>query len=242
MIRQLDTIAYNNRLRAIRPEQKVLFAFLLLIMAMADSWKVQAMITVWLAIWIIGYARVSWKVYAKALGAVALFLLMSVPALLVSIDRSFHVSLDHSQLVTVMSLLSRSIAAWSCLFFLLVTTPFPEMLSVLKRMKVPSILMELFFFTYRFVFVFEKAAEELYVAMKARNGGTHWRHGGMLVFQLFQKIWHSYEALRLALWARGVSGEMAYVPTETYHKTNKRYLWEAVIGLSLLLWLSMIGG
>ncbi|SFA40357.1 cobalt/nickel transport system permease protein [Parageobacillus thermantarcticus] len=237
MIRQLDTVAYDNRLRTIRPEQKMIFAILLLIMAMIGSWKMQVMITIWLAVWIIGYARVSWKVYAKALGVVALFLIMSLPALLVSLDKSFHVSIDRSQIFTVMSLLSRSAAAWSCLFFLLVTTPFPEMLHVLKRMKVPSIIIELLFFTYRFVFVFEKAAEELYVAMKARNGGNHWRHGGMLVFQLFQKIWHSYEALRLALWARGVSDEMVYVHVGTYNEKSKRYLWEAAIGISLLLWL-----
>lgn len=235
MIRQFDTIAYDNRLRTIRPEQKVIFAFLLLMMAMIGSWKTQVMITIWLAAWIIGYARVSWKVYAKALGVVALFLMVSFPALLVSIDSSFHVSIDRSQISTVMSLLSRSVAAWSCLFFLLVTTPFPEILYVLKRMKVPSIIIELLFFTYRFVFVFEKAAEELYVAMKARNGGNHWRHGGMLVFQLFQKIWHSYEVLRLALWARGVSDEMTYVHVETYNEKNKRYLWEAAIGICLLL-------
>jgi cobalt/nickel transport system permease protein len=185
MIRQFDTIAYDNRLRTIRPEQKVIFALLLLMMAITGNWKTQVMMTIWLAIWIIGYARVSWKVYAKALGVVALFLMMSFPALLVSIDKSFHVSIDRSQIFIAMSLLSRSVAAWSCLFFLLMTTPFPEILYVLKRMKVPSIIIELLFFMYRFVFVFEKAAEELYVAMKARNGGNHWRHGGMLVFQLF---------------------------------------------------------
>ncbi|MED4970682.1 cobalt ECF transporter T component CbiQ [Parageobacillus toebii] len=235
MIRQFDTIAYNNRLRTIRPEQKVIFALLLLMMAITGNWKTQVMMTIWLAIWIIGYARVSWKVYAKALGVVALFLMMSFPALLVSIDKSFHVSIDRSQIFIAMSLLSRSVAAWSCLFFLLVTTPFPEILYVLKRMKVPSIIIELLFFMYRFVFVFEKAAEELYVAMKARNGGNHWRHGGMLVFQLFQKIWHSYEVLRLALWARGVSDEMTYVHVETYNEKNKRYLWEAAIGICLLL-------
>lgn len=235
MIRQFDTIAYDNRLRTIRPEQKVIFALLLLMMAITGNWKTQVMMTIWLAIWIIGYARVSWKVYAKALGVVALFLMMSFPALLVSIDKSFHVSIDRSQIFIAMSLLSRSVAAWSCLFFLLVTTPFPEILYVLKRMKVPSIIIELLFFMYRFVFVFEKAAEELYVAMKARNGGNHWRHGGMLVFQLFQKIWHSYEALRLALGARGVSDEMTYVHVETYNEKNKRYLWEAAIGICLLL-------
>jgi cobalt/nickel transport system permease protein len=235
MIRQFDTIAYDNRLRTIRPEQKVIFALLLLMMAITGNWKTQVMMTIWLAIWIIGYARVSWKVYAKALGVVALFLMMSFPALLISIDSSFHVSIDRSQMFIAMSLLSRSVAAWSCLFFLLVTTPFPEILYVLKRMKVPSIIIELLFFMYRFVFVFEKAAEELYVAMKARNGGSHWWHGGMLVFQLFQKIWHSYEALRLALWARGVSNEMTYVHVETYNEKNKRYLWEAAIGICLLL-------
>lgn len=237
MIRQFDTIAYNNRLRAIRPEQKVIFALILLMMAMTGSLKTQVMITIWLAVWIIGYARVSWKVYAKTLGAVALFLIMSFPALFVSMDKPFHVSVDRSQISTLVTLLSRSVASWSCLFFLLVTTPFPEMLYVLQRMKVPSVIIELLFFTYRFVFVFEKAAEELYVAMKARNGGNHWRHGGMLVFQLFQKIWSSYEALRLALWARGAFDEIAYVHMETYNEKNKRYLWEAAIGISLLLWL-----
>lgn len=50
MIRQFDTIAYDNRLRTIRPEQKVIFALLLLMMAITGNWKTQVMMTIWLAI------------------------------------------------------------------------------------------------------------------------------------------------------------------------------------------------
>jgi len=237
MISHFDTIAYNNQLRKVRPEQKVFFAFLLLLIAMLGSWKAQLIMIFWLGIWIIGYAGVSWKVYAKTLVLMSVFLMISWPLLIISIDHSFQISVDSARISMGIALSLRSMAAWSCLFFLLVTTPFPEFLYVLKKIRVPLVIIELLFFTYRFVFVLERAAEELYTAMKARNGGNHWRHGGMLIFQLFQKVWCSYNALLLTLRARGFSDELVYIHMETYSVGNKRYFVEAVIGVVLLLWL-----
>ncbi|MED5051559.1 MULTISPECIES: cobalt ECF transporter T component CbiQ [Anoxybacillaceae] len=236
MIRHFDMIAYHNRLRRLRPEQKTLFSFLLLLNTMVGSRGTHLFIIFWLAIWTIGYAGVSWKVYVKTLGMVILFLLISWPILLISLD-SWHISVNRGNIPAAIDVSLRSIAAWSCLFFLLVTTPFPELLYVLKKLKIPSVMIELLFFMYRFIFVFEQAAEELYTAMKARNGGSHWRHGAMLIFQLWQKVWGAYHALLLALRARGFSDELVYIQNETGGVWSKRYIVEAIAGMGVLIWM-----
>ncbi|QPA32439.1 cobalt ECF transporter T component CbiQ [Thermaerobacillus caldiproteolyticus] len=241
MMSRFDTIAYNNRLRKVPPEQKVFFSFLLLFIVMLGNRDMQTVIIIWLAVWIVWYARVSWQVYVKALLLVLTFLCVSFPLLIVSIDHSFHISVNSSNISLVITLCFRSIAAWSCLFFLLVTTPFTEFLYTLKRMKVPSIIIELLFLTYRFVFVFARAADELHVAMKARSGGNHWRHAAMLIFQLIQKTWLYYEALSFALRARSFSGEITYVQKEG-DVLCKRYLFEAIIGVVMIVLLGVIGG
>ncbi|RAK19547.1 cobalt/nickel transport system permease protein [Anoxybacillus vitaminiphilus] len=241
MIKQFDAVAYNNRLRKVPPEQKVFFAFVLLFIVMFGNREIQAAIIVWLLVWIVGYARVSWRMYAKAAFAASVFLFASLPLLIVSVDRSFHIFLNKAAVDLALDLFFRSFAAWSCLFFLLLTTPFTELLYMFKRIKVPLIIIELLFLVYRFVFVFAQAAEELWIAMKARNGGNHWRQGGMLIFQLVQKIWFHYEALSLALRARNFSGEVAYLQRYDYAVCN-RYLIEAIVGVSALLLFGWIGG
>ncbi|WP_240491804.1 CbiQ family ECF transporter T component, partial [Acinetobacter baumannii] len=51
-------------------------------------------------------------------------------------------------------LFMRSLASVSCLYFILLTVPFTELLAVLRRMKMPVLLTDLLLVMYRFVFVF----------------------------------------------------------------------------------------
>lgn len=52
-----------------------------------------------------------------------------------------------------MLVLSRALGAVSCLYFLSLSTPLPELLAVLRRVHVPAIMVELAVLIYRYIFI-----------------------------------------------------------------------------------------
>lgn len=53
--------------------------------------------------------------------------------------------------------LARAVGAVSCLYFLSLTTPVPEVLSVLRRLRMPGVLLDLAILIYRYIFILQTA-------------------------------------------------------------------------------------
>jgi len=53
-------------------------------------------------------------------------------------------------------------------FLVIYTTPFPEIIRALKVLKAPDSLLMIITLTYKYVFIFAKTAEEMYLAKKSR--------------------------------------------------------------------------
>ncbi|AGT32129.1 cobalt ABC transporter permease [Geobacillus genomosp. 3] len=236
MIREFDRWAYDNRLRTWRAEWKLLLTFAMLFFAMIGDWREQWLVLVGMAYWTMGRARVPFSLYGKAMLAASAFLGISLLTLVVSVSFPFRLSIVDSQLQPAAELAIRSLAAWSCLFFLLVTTPVPELFAVLRGMGLPTALVELCVLMYRFIFLLEQAAAELMLALRARNGGRHWRHGGMLMYQLWMKAWQSYEAFSRSLAARGGMASIVY--TSQPPKTNM-HLADIAAGVVMVVLLGL---
>jgi cobalt/nickel transport system permease protein len=157
-------------------------AIALFILSYLAPTYVQIIITVWLGIWIVGYARIPFKFYGQLLLITLSFWLVSVPALFISGVGLEHLSLvqeDVGQGIKLGSLylyisqqgidqcrelFTRAIALTSCLYFVLLTTPFPDILKVLHRCGCPAIITELLGLMYRFIFVLTATANELLTA------------------------------------------------------------------------------
>ena len=77
----IDTLAYTNRLRWLPPEQKLMFASTLLMIAAFSHPLVQVLIAVWISIWTVVYAGIPAKTYIKLLYLATFFWLTSLPAL-----------------------------------------------------------------------------------------------------------------------------------------------------------------
>ncbi len=74
---QLDTLAYTNQLRDVPPEHKLAFVLTVLIIALCAHPLVQLVITLWLSVWTVGYAKIPLGVYFRLLMVVAMFWLAS---------------------------------------------------------------------------------------------------------------------------------------------------------------------
>lgn len=252
----IDTFSYQNRLRSLPPQQKVLFAGTVLILALVVRPIVQVAIAIWMSIWIVKYAGIPNKIYARMLSVAIGFWLTSIPALLiagVAISQrsqiqadvlsglsigSYYLYLSQQGVLQVGLIFTRTIATVSCLYFLLLTTPFTEILQVMRRVKCPEILTELLLLMYRFIFILLSTASELWTAQQSRNGYRtyqRWFYSlSLLVSQLFRKTMENYQQFVLSTAARGFNGTFRVWSPQRYQR-SRRYTIEASFGCFLLL-------
>lgn len=101
------------------------------------------------------------------------------------------------------------------------TTPFFEIIRALKVVKVPDTFLMVIILSYKFIFIFSKTVEEIYLAMKSRLAGPvnsaaiRELVAGRIYF-LFKKSQMRYEETCLAMEARGFSGEMTLYSYRTF--------------------------
>jgi cobalt/nickel transport system permease protein len=251
MHHHLDVYTYANRLRQISPQQKLWFAIAVILIALMTHPITQLLIAVWLGVWTVGYARIPAKVYLNVLTIAGLFLLTSIPALVVSVvsmEEIASVQLDQvggitvgnwylfvsrSGLIQAFQVGTRSIACTSCLLFVMFTIPFTDLLQVLRQWRVPTLLTELLLLMYRFIFLFLDVVTELQLAQRARGGyrtRQRWMYSvGLLVSQLLIRSLQHYHYFSLALAARGFNGNFQVYSNQSY-LYSKRYAIESLIG------------
>ncbi|XGB39115.1 MAG: hypothetical protein LVT47_13595 [Cyanobacteria bacterium LVE1205-1] len=85
MHHHLDTYTYQNHLRTLPPQQKLIFALVVMGIALMTHAFIQGLIFIWLTIWTVYYARIPYQVYTSTLAVMIIFFLTSVPALVVEI-------------------------------------------------------------------------------------------------------------------------------------------------------------
>jgi cobalt/nickel transport system permease protein len=251
MHHHLDVYTYSNHLRQISPQQKLWFVIAVILIALMTHPITQLLIVVWLGVWTIGYARIPAKVYLNVLMVAGLFLLTSIPALVinvVSVEQIASVQLDQvggvtlgnwyllisrSGLAQAFQIGLRSLACTSCLLFVLFTIPFTDLLQVLRQWRVPILLTELLLLMYRFVFLFLDVVTELQLAQRSRGGyrtRQRWIQSvGLLVSQLLVRSLQHYQYFTLALTARGFNGSFQVYSSQPY-LYSKRYAIESLIG------------
>lgn len=251
MHHHLDAYAYTNHLKQIPPLQKLLFALTTLAIALLAHPLTQAAIFVWLNLWTIGYARIPIKVYGRVLGVVSIFLLTSLPALLINaialdeitaiqanslgglVIGNWYLFVSYSGLMQAMEIVVRSLACFSCLLFILFTIPFAELLSILRQCRFPPVLLDLLLLMYRFVFLFLDVATQLHLAQQARSGyctRQRWMQSvALLAGQLVVRSLQRYQQFSLGLTARGFNGQFQVYCNQSYHY-SRRYALESLLG------------
>lgn len=256
MHHQIDSLAYANRLRNIPPEHKIGFAITLFCLSWLASPILQLLISVWIAIWIIAYAKIPASVYLKLQIIPIGFLLTSIPALIFGIVQlpdlgliqpdiyggitvgNFFLYISNQGIEQVSTLLTRSIALTACLYFILLTVPFVEIIRTLQRLGCPNLITELLTLMYRFIFLLTETASELLTAQQTRVGYRTWKVGirsaAIIVSKLLQRTLENYRQISLGLISRGFMGELKVISIRSY-QPNLRYTIEAISGSLLLL-------
>ncbi|MEH2261308.1 cobalt ECF transporter T component CbiQ [Nostoc sp.] len=253
---QLDTLAYTNRLRRLPPEHKIIFAFTTLAISLVTHPLVQILIALWLGVWTVVYAKIPAGVYFRLLMFTIVFCLTSLPALMVNgvaitdlpkvqLDSwygltfgHFYIYISHNGSIQAWGILTRALASVSCLYFLMLTVPFPEILQTLRYLRFPVLLSDLLLLMYRFIFILLNIASELLTAQNSRGGYRTWRSGmkslALLIGQLLQRTLQRYSQFSLGLESRGFVSEFRVWHPRRYHPQG-RYIIEAIFGCVVLI-------
>ncbi|MBD0381645.1 cobalt ECF transporter T component CbiQ [Paenibacillus sedimenti] len=259
MIKLVDSLSYSNSLRAYSPMWKSGFAAALLLLSYLAHPVVQLILTAWMIVWTIGYARIPFKYYFLVTGTACLFFAASVPAIVIEI-RPLHETVGSASelvsfsflkwtafitmpgLMLAAKLFIRILASLSCMTFLMFSTSFSELLQVMRKLRVPALVPEIMLIMYRFLFILFEIVHDMFVAQQARGGQRGMKNRlkdtALLIVRMFIKTMQRYKSLSNGFLSRGFADDILMAPYEARTIPN-RYKLEICIGVGLLLLLEI---
>jgi len=107
-----------------------------------------------------------------ALGTVAIAVnLTDTPMDLLNLPiGSKYIAVSWFSMLYALRLIIVSLASVSCLYFLILTTPMMDLFYVMKKLRCPSLIIEIMMLTYRYIFVLFEMASSIMTAQNCRLG------------------------------------------------------------------------
>jgi cobalt/nickel transport system permease protein len=136
---------------------------------------------------------------------------------------------------------------------LIATTPFPDILTAMRALRIPRLLVMIIGLMWRYLFVLADEAMRLLRARAARSGATaspEYRQGGTISWRariagnlagnLFVRSLERSERVHYAMLSRGYDGEIRSITQEKMQVFNWIVLGLGMIALLILLALSIL--
>ena len=237
--------AYTNHWRRVSPIAKGLFSFCGMVAAfVASSPRTALFVAVILSASAIIGAGVPPLRYLRVAAPALFFLVASALSLMVSLDVTHYstvglpLHLAESEFPRIAQVCCRSLACLTALLFLALTTPLTDMISLLRRCRMPDILLDLMTLCYRTLFVLSEAVHETITAQSARLGYAtitlSIRSLGGLVANLAVHVWQRSQALHLAALARNNDGALRFLEPD-YPHSGRSISRAAIAGVLLVV-------
>ena len=158
---QIDIYAQRSHLSYYNPEGKAVVSVILLVLCICAQHPLTPfMLFLTMSCVTVLIGRLHLHDYLSLLSLPAVFVLLSGLALVWDAGTSADAVVSFGWFViteagqrTARLVIARALGAVSCLFFLSLSTPMPEILSVLRRLHVPKVVIELAVLIYRYLFV-----------------------------------------------------------------------------------------
>jgi len=211
----LDRLSYQSRWYAVAPERKFMFWLVIMALALTLTPFGQAMLLALLAAFTCWLLRISLRRWLRWMAIPIGFLLVGVVTILFSITPepqqvifgvqmgSVWLGVTPEGLAAANGTLWRSLAALAATFWLVLNLPFPQLILLLKRGRVPRLLTEQILLTWRFIFILLDEAAAIHRAQTLRFGYRTLPQGyhslAMLVGLLFTRVLLRYKAMAITL-------------------------------------------
>lgn len=218
----IDRFAYTNNFAELNPYMKVLFSFVLILASIINSNIYFSFLVIAGAIILtVAGARIPIKPYAKMLFAPLLYLGVSILTIIFSFGfgeinsssnfvyirtfdfLNFYVGVASGSAEKGVIIALRAVSAITSMYFLILTTPINQQIKVMKKIKLPTIFVELYVLTYRFIAIFFEEAILIHTAQTMKFGYNNYKNSmnslSILLKVLFIRIMKRYKDMESIL-------------------------------------------
>ena len=240
----IDKLAYTSKLKNVNPLEKFIFSIVTTIMCITLNNIATSIIILLLMSFITVFkGKLPLKNYIALMSLPLAFLIMGVITIAINVVQtsqglifSFNVfgvvlGCTHNSILISIRLFLKSLASVSCLYFLTLTTPMFEVLSVLRKLKVPKLFVELMGLIYRFIFVLLDTVNMIYISQNSRLGystfGTGLSSLGKLVTCLFISSYKRSQDIYTAMESRCYNGEINLL--ENYYELSHKNIFLIIV-------------
>ncbi len=241
----LDDAAWTGPWRGVRVEEKVVLSVGLVLSALAaPSWPGTLAVAVASVLLIVGPARIPVRVLGVAMAAPVAFLALGSASVAVSVGGDpadalaawGPLTVTPASLAHGLDVLAHGVAGTSALMVLATTTPMIDLLTWLRRLRVPDPLIEVASLTYRLLFVLLDTAVGLHDAQTNRLGDAagarrRWRTAAAATTVVLVRAWDRAERLQAGLQARGFESALVTLPVARSASWQFRALTAAVLAI-----------
>lgn len=212
----IDKYAYTNNLRSMNPNFKFGVGIIFLVGSMLiKNLIILSLIILLMSAVIVGVAKIEISDYINLLKIPIIFLIMSIAMTLISVAdnpsnliKSFcigskYICISNESISTSIHIFFRAISCLTCVYFIMLTVPFNQLLFIFKKMHIPSIILELSMLIYRFIFIFMEEVSDIRKSQELRFGyidlKTSYKSFGLLGKLLYKRMMIRYEEMCISL-------------------------------------------
>ena len=243
-------LCYYSRLRYMNAMEKFTYAMLTLLFCVVSRSLAMAVLVLAVnGILTVKKGGIPFSRYWHYLMIPLAFLILSTLAVIVNISRtpfdafaipvgSSHLTASYASIYKGIQMILTALASVSCLYFLSFNTPMTDILSVLKKLRCPDLLVELMLLIYRYIFLLLGISFSISLSQDARLGNrdlkTSLRSFGAMASVLLIRAMTRSGALFDAMEARCYDGRLQ-VLEEQYPPKRKEILWILFFEIFLLI-------
>ena len=212
----IDDYAYKNKLYKVNPNKKFIIGMLLLILSLINPFNyISLLIIALMSFVIVVIAKIELKDYLHFIKIPLTFLIISIIMILLNFSHNkeiflysikignLYVGVTNESLKSAMHLFFRALSCLTCIYFIMLTTPFYQLIFVFKKLHLPDVVLEISMLRYRFIFIFIEEVSDIRKSQELRFGYINLKNGynsfGLLVSMLFKRMMIRYDEMSIAL-------------------------------------------
>ncbi len=250
----IDKYAYKSKLTHINTFQKALFAGIPMLICLVASLNIVNIVTIaFMVCATLLLSGVSAKEYLKLILIPLVFLVLGViPVIFQTVGSepvlfgfnifSVQIGVTSTSANFGLALFLKAYATVSCLYFFILTTPMASVFNLLKKLRIPSIILELMELIYRFIFIILEQAVKIHQAQSSRLGYSTIKNSiksvGELAGNLFVLSIRRVTNINNGFESRNFSTDYAYIAVK---EKNSKGMVFAIIGITAVLIVAILG-
>lgn len=249
---EIDVYAYKSKLNHINPQLKVWYAIITLFLCvLLDNIYVSLAVTFSMALLTICKGGISIKDYLSLLKIPAAFMIFGGIAIAIGISKNpssqynlnmhlFYLYASYESIYQACKVILKALGAVSAMYMMILSTNTSEIISVMKKSRVPKIIIELMNMIYRFIFILLDVHCNMRNSVQSRLGYVDFwtscysfgNTASNLLIVSLKKANAYYDAME----SRCYDGEMNFLEQEKKVET-KHIVWAVLyVCILLLIW------